>query len=152
VPKHDNWDNYERAVQDATDSCAALTRLLDSPEELLTPELARLAVVADYALGDPLCALQEAENWHRARSALLFWETRWPRAAVFTALAERSEDRAGDARTRAVVQVAGDLTAAHHALRFVRAELDARLVAFREIRPQSVAAAARVAYLEHRHS
>jgi hypothetical protein len=151
VTKHDNWRNYERAVQDATDDLAALTRLLDNEDDPIEPQFLAPAAAAEYALSDPLCALQEAQTWSQARSALLFWAQRWDRAAAFVELGEPHATRRRADSTRSVGSVARELAYTNQALTFVLAELTSRLVTFREIRPQSAGAAARIAYLEHRH-
>jgi hypothetical protein len=152
VTKHDNWRNYERAVEDATDDLAALTRLLENDEDPIDPQFLAPAAAAEYALTDPLCALQEAQTWSQARSALLFWAQRWERAAAFVSLAEPHATRRRADSTRSAGAVARELAYSNHALTFVLSELTSRLVAFREIRPQSAGAAARIAYLEHRHA
>lgn len=151
VPRHDNWRNYESAVNDATQDLIALSALLEPGVEDFPAELVVPAVAAEYALSDPICALQEAETWHQARSALLFWGQRWPRAAAFVAQAGPYTPHAGPVGRRRASWVARELEHSNQALNFVLSELDARIVAFREIRPQSAGAASRIAYLEHRH-
>lgn len=151
MTNHHNWVNYEHAVQDATDDLAGLTRLLDNGEDPIPAEYIAPAVAAEYALSDPLCALQEAQTWSQARSALLFWAQRWERASAFVGLAEpHGAARRLDSKRRAG-EVARELAYSNQALMFVLSELTARLVAFREIRPQHVGHAGRIAYLEHKH-
>lgn len=152
MTKHDNWRNYERAVEDATCDLSALRALLERGSDSIPREWVVPAVTAECALSDPLCALQEAETWSQARSALLFWEQRWARAEGFVVMARPSagQRRADDQRRAG--DIAAELAYSNHALRFVKAELDARLVSFRDIRPQHLGAAGRIAYLEHRHN
>jgi hypothetical protein len=152
VPKHDNWRNYERAVEDATHDLLALGSCLDSADDTHPGELFAQAVLAEYALGDPLCALQEAQTWHQARSALLFWQQRWARAEEFVASAIAATHTNSTLRATGLVACALELGHTNHCLAFVLAELNARVVAFRDIRPQSAGAAARIAYMEHRHN
>lgn len=151
MTRHDNWRNYELAVDDATQDLNALSILLESDEGSLHPALVVPAVSAERALSDPLCALQEAQTWSQARSALLFWSHRWPHADAFVAQASphAAQRRLDD--TRRAGDIARELAFSNQALNFVLAELVARLVAFREIRPQHVGAATRIAYLEHKH-
>lgn len=152
MTRHDSWANYERAVDDATQDLTALSNLLEAVDSSFPQEWLAPATAAEYALSDPLCALQEAETWSQARSALLFWAQRWPRAELFVTLARPSAgQRRADAQRRAG-DVATELAFSNHALSFCLSELDARLVAFRDVRPHHLGAAGRLAYLEHRHA
>lgn len=151
VRKHDNWANYERAVTEATEAATQLREWLDGEPAQGWERSHELGALAELALTDPLCALQEAQTWAQARSALLFWEQRWTRVADFTSDHCGRADTHDDVRKTRAQDVSRGLRYADACLRFALAELQARLVAFRDIRPQSFAAAARIAYLEHTH-
>lgn len=152
MTKHDNWDNYERAVEEATDAWLAIGRALDGDDADLPTELVPLMVRAEYALADPVSALQEAQTWSQARSALLFWEVRYAVAVELVHAARAFDSAPLLSGGNYVFNLAHELELSNAQLRFVLAELAARLVAFREIRPQSAGSAARILYLGHSHA
>jgi hypothetical protein len=152
VTKHDNWDNYERAVEEATDAWLAIGRAIDADDREIPAEIVPLMVRAEYALADAVSALQEAQTWSKARSALLFWDVRYAAAAEYVQAARAFDSAPAGTGGNFVFGLARELELSDAQLRFVLAELAARLVAFREIRPQSAGSAARILYLEHSHA
>lgn len=149
--KHDNWAHYERAVQEATDDWVAIGVCLDDPRKDIPEDLVPSMVLAEYALADAVTALQEAQTWHRARSALLFWQTRWATAVEFVTASQKYQHDQLLSGGQYAFSVARELSLANAQLDFCLAELNARVVAFRDIRPEHLGAAARIAYMEHRH-